>query len=234
MPWGAAIAAGGAIVGSMIASDGAEDAANTQANSTREGIAEQRRQFDLQRADSAPYRETGARSLKRLEDANTLDGSDLVREVEGDKGYQFGLQQGQRALSQRIAAGGGRVSGAALKAATRFGTDYASTGFGAAYQRRNDRLNRLAALAGIGQTSTAASAAAGTQSANAISGLLSSQGDAAAAGQATRAGIWGNTANQLAALGQRAFGQSGAGSRNSFRYDDPYRNPGYFGGGEGE
>ena len=231
MAWAAVIGAGGALLGGAIASGGAKDAARTQGAATAEAIAEQRRQYDLQRADSAPYRETGARSLKQLEDANTLDGSALVREVEADKGYQFGLQQGEQALGRRIAAGGGRVSGAALKAATRFGTDYGSTGYGAAYQRRNDRLNRLAALAGIGQTSTNASAQAGANSSNAISGLLSSQGDAAAAGQAARGSIWANTTNQLAALGQR-FAQPS--SRSSLRYDDPYRNPGYFGGDEGE
>lgn len=230
MAWAAVIGAGGAILGGAIASKGAKDAAGSQSAATAESIAEQRRQFDLQRADSAPYRETGGRALKQLEDANTLDGSDLVREVEADKGYQFGMQQGQRALSQRVAAGGGRVSGAALKAAARFGTDYGSTGYGAAYQRRQDRLNRLSALAGIGQTATAASSAAGQSSANAISGLLSSQGDATAAGQAARGSIWANTTNQLAALGGRYVNSRGS----IYRADDPYRNPGYFGGDEGE
>lgn len=120
-----------------------------------------------------------------------------------DPGYQFGLQQGMQALDHRVAAAGGRVSGAALKAAQRYGNDYASTKFGEAYQRRQDSLNRLAALAGIGQTSTANSAAAGAASSNAISSLISSQGNATAAGQIAQGNIWSNAGNQIAALAAR-------------------------------
>jgi hypothetical protein len=123
---------------------------------------------------------------------------DYVAEALREPGYQFGLQQGQQALDRKIAAMGGRVSGAALKAAARYGTDYASTGYNAAYQRGQDRLNRLAALAGLGQTGTQASAQSGANSANAISNLMSSQGNANAAATMAQGNIWGNAANQLA------------------------------------
>lgn len=201
MSWGAVIGAAGAVVGGAMASKGAKDAAGSQSAATADAIAEQRRQYDLTRADFAPYRAAGAQALGQLQ--TDINAPTTAADVMSDPGYQFGLDQGRRALSQRIAAGGGRVSGAALKAATRFGTDYGSTGYGAAYQRKQDRLNRLAALAGIGQTSTGASAHAGANSSNAISGLISSQGDATAAGQAARGSIWANTTNQLAALGGR-------------------------------
>jgi hypothetical protein len=121
-------------------------------------------------------------------------------EVLKDPGYAFGLQQGEQAIARRAAASGGRLSGAQLKAASQFGTNYASTKYGEAYQRRQDRLNRLAAIAGIGQTATAGSAAAGTNSANAISGLLQGQGEMNAASTMARGNIWGNTANQIGAL----------------------------------
>lgn len=159
--------------------------------------------------------------------------ADLTAEVMADPGYQFGQQQGQQALDRKIAAMGGRVSGNALKAATRFGTDYASTGYNAAYQRRQDRLNRLQQLAGLGQVATGASAAAGGQAANAISGLISSQGDANAASRLAQGNIWGNAGNQLAALYGRSKTALPAGGGN-YRWDDPYQNPNYFGGGEGE
>lgn len=113
-----------------------------------------------------------------------------------DPGYQFGLQQGQQGLDRKIAASGGRVSGAALKAATRFNTDYATTGYNAAYQRGQDRLNRLAALAGIGQSATGSSAAAGAGATNAISSAMQNQGDNAGAARLAQGNIWGNTINQ--------------------------------------
>ena len=101
-------------------------------------------------------------------------------DVMQDPGYQFGLMQGQTALDRKIAAMG-TVSGAALKAAALYGTDYASTGYNAAYQRQQDRLNRLAALAGISQSATSSSAQAGMNMANNVSGMLTAQGDASAA-----------------------------------------------------
>lgn len=123
--------------------------------------------------------------------------------IQMDPGYEFGLQQGQQALDRKIAASGGRVSGQALKAAQRFGTDYATTGYSAAYQRRQDRLNRLQALAGIGQTATSGSAQAGDAAAARNSALLSSQGDAAGAASIAQGNIWANTGNQIASAAKR-------------------------------
>lgn len=236
---GAAII-GAAAVGAIASNNAANKAAKAQRAATNSAIGEQQRQYDLQREDFAPYRAAGVKALGDLQ--TQMSRPVTSRDVMLDPGYQFGLQQGQQALDRRIAASGGRVSGAALKAASRFGTDYASTGFNAAYQRRQDALNRLAAIAGIGQTATGASAAAGQQSANAISNLISSQGDATAAAQLGRGQLWANTGNQIAAMYARGgfgnqqatgYGQTGY-DYSHFRADDPYRNPGYVGGSEGE
>lgn len=220
-----------AVAGGAIAARGARGAAETQAGATNEATSEQRRQFNLQREDSLPYRETGRRALTSLE--GEIDSPITAAEVMDDPGYQFGLSEGQRAMDRKVAASGGRVSGAALRAATRYGTDYGSAGYGAAYQRRQDRLNRLAALAGIGQTATANSAAAGQASANAISSAVMSQGDAAGAARMAQGNIWADTGNQIAALyGRRSRG--GGTDTSSFRANDPYRSAGYYGGDEGE
>lgn len=197
---------------------------------TNAAIEEQRRQFNLTRDDFAPYRGAGVAALGQL--TNEMGQPITPQEVMSDPGYQFGLNQGQQAIDRRIAASGGRVSGRAIRAAGEFGTNYASTGYGAAYQRRQDRLNRLAAIAGIGQTSTSGSAAAGANSSNAIADLLSNQGDANAASRLAQGNIWGNAINQWGATVNR--GRGGQDGRNMFRQDDPYRNPDYYGGSEGE
>ena len=208
MPWGVV----GAIGGALIASDATGDAADSQARSTQASIDEQRRQYDLTRGDYAPYRAAGVRALSQLQsDIGRLPTS---REVMADPGYQFGLDQGQQAINRKTAAAGGRVSGAALKAAAQYGTNYATAGYGAAYQRRQDRLNRLAAIAGIGQSSTGGTAQAGANSSNAISAALGSQGDAAGAAALARGNIWGNAANALGALGSR-WAQGSGGQSNS-------------------
>ena len=134
--------------------------------------------------------------------------------IQMDPGYQFGLDQGNQALDRKVAAAGGRVSGAALKGAQRFGTDYATTGYNAAYQRRQDRINRLQALAGIGQTATAGSAAAGAAASGANANLYSAQGNAAGAASLAQGNIWGNAANQLGAMAQKNWGSQPSGPSN--------------------
>lgn len=192
----------GGLISGAIQSSAANSAAKTQAGATQAGIDELRRQYDQTRQDFTPWREAGQRALGSLEqDIGRMPTSE---EVMADPGYQFGMQQGMQAIDRRLAAIGGRRGGAAAKAGARFATDYASTQYGAAYQRRQDRLNRLAALAGIGQTATGASAAAGQSATNAITGMIRSQGDAAAANSMYQGNIWGNAVNQTAA----AWGRS--------------------------
>lgn len=193
--------AGATVVGAVIGSSATRGAASQQADATRAGIDEQQRQFDLTRGDYAPYREAGVNALGQLQ--TDINAPVTAADAMSDPGYQFGLDQGQKAIDRKTAAAGGRVSGAALKAAAEYGTNYATTGYTAAYQRRQDRLNRLAALAGIGQTATGGSAAAGANAANNISGLISWQGNASGAATMAQGNIWGNAINQLGATGQR-------------------------------
>lgn len=201
---------GGTLIGASMQSNAAGNAAASQAASSAEAIAEQRRQYDLTRGDYAPYREVGVNALRDL--AGQVNQRTSAADVMQDPGYQFGLDQGQQAIDRKVAASGGRVSGQAIKAAARFGTNYAATGYTAADQRRNDRLNRLAALANVGQTSTGASAQAGTASSNAISGIMQNQGDNTGAAQLHQGSVWGNTTNQIGALyGRYKGGSSGGG-----------------------
>lgn len=184
----------GDVIGAFIESDSNRAAANTQADATRESVAEQRRQYDLTRSDYAPWRESGINALSQLQ--AQMGKQPTSAEVMATPGYQFGLEQGKNALARQMAAAGGRVSGAAIKAGTRYATDYATTKYNDAYSKTQDNLNRLAALAGLGQTATAGTASAGQNSANNISALISSQGDAAAAAKLRNGSIWGNTATK--------------------------------------
>lgn len=189
----------GDIIGGYFQDKSAKRADATMREATADEIAENRRQYDTTREDFKDWRETGRNALQQL--AGDINAPVTSAEVMSDPGYQFGLDQGQRAISQRIAGAGGRVSGQAIKAAGRFGTDYASSGYGAAYQRKQDRLNRLSALAGIGQTATGQTAQAGQFATANIGNALSNQGNATAASQLYRGNIWANTANKLVSEG---------------------------------
>lgn len=214
--WVAGAAVVGAVGGALISKNAAKGAANQQAAASANAIGEQQREFDVNQANQQPYLDAGKAALGQYQTAiNTpTTASDVMA---SDPGYQFGLDQGQTALDRKIAAMGGRVSGAALKATDRYATDYATTGYNAAYQRSQDRLNRLAALAGISQTNPglSLSAQSGQASTNAITALQASQGDAAAAATMSQGNIWGSAGNQLAAIAQRYYTP---GSTNPYAY----------------
>lgn len=199
----AVIGAGAATVGgAIISSNATKDAAGQVAQSNANALNEQAREFDAAQENQKPYREAGQAALTKLaaENDKPLDQST----VQLDPGYQFGLTQGQQAIDRKTAAAGGRISGAALKAAAQYGTDYATTGYSTAYNRANqartDRLNRLAALAGIGQTATQNVNAVGANTANTTSALMTAAGENAGAATLAQGNIWANTGNQLAAL----------------------------------
>lgn len=218
--WVAGAAVVGGIGGALISSNAASDAADAQAQGTAAGIAENARQFDITQANQAPYLAAGKTALGTLASENdiALDPS----KIQMDPGYQFGLKQGQQAIDRQAAAGGGRISGAALKAAAQYGTDYATTGYSAAYgrvnQARTDRLNRLAALAGIGQTATQNVGALGADAAGKNSALMVTAGNNAGAASLAQGNIWSNATNQLAALYGRSTGSASNGYTSANRY----------------
>lgn len=200
--WVAGAAVVGAIGGAVISSKSAKKAADKQAESSQSALDETARQYDQSREDLAPYRKVGETALWNLEKENNspLD----LGAVQLDPGYEFARKQGQQGIDRQTSAAGGRISGAALKAASQYNTDYANSGYSTAYARANqartDRLNRLAALAGVGQTATNNVTALGANAAANNSQMLINQGNNAGAAAIAQGNIWGNTTNQLAAV----------------------------------
>jgi hypothetical protein len=145
---------------------------------------------------------------------------------QNDPGFQFRLKQGQQALERSAAARGSLLTGGTMKDLTNYAQDYASNEYNNVYNRamgeylnrynifkqnQNDQFNRLAALAGIGQTSTSQLMGAGQNAASNVGNLLMTSGaqqaqainNAAAArasGYAAGGNIWGNTLGNLGSL----------------------------------
>jgi hypothetical protein len=98
---------------------------------------------------------------------------DLNNDVVYNSGLQFGLDQGTRGINNQAAASGSQLSGATLKALTKYGNDYASTKAGDAYNRfqtnKNSNYNMLAGVAGTGQTANSLLASTGANTANQVS-----------------------------------------------------------------
>lgn len=99
-------------------------------------------------------------------------------------GLQFGLDQGVQGINRQAAAGGNFLSGATLKALTRFGNDYGSTKANESYNRfnndQNSQYNRYAGLSGSGMQATNQVGAAGQNMTNGMSNALGTYGTGAA------------------------------------------------------
>lgn len=180
-----AIVAGAAI--SAMASNSAakkQAAAADRATQASQATAEQNRQDQLallaqQRADQAPFREAGYRTLSQImsgiQPGGEFDQRFNASAFQQDPGYQFRLEQGQKALDRAAAASGSMYSGAQLKALAGYNSGQASQEYNNAYNRfTNDqgmRFNRLASVAGLGQTALGQTQQAGTNAYGNIANL---------------------------------------------------------------
>ena len=156
----ALLGAGASIIGGNKAAKAQQQALTQSDALERQQMAEAARQFDLQRADFAPYREAGGVALGQI-GRGTADGAEFNRrftmaDFQADPGAEFRRAEGQRGVEASASARGGILSGGALKALARYNSDFAAGEFGAAERRyQNDlgnRFNRLSSIAGVGQT----------------------------------------------------------------------------------
>jgi hypothetical protein len=145
----------------------------------------QNEQFQQTRQDFAPYRAAGEQALNKLIPLSdyTKFGMDQFQQ---DPGYAFRLSEGQKTLDRSAAARGGLISGAALKAAGRYGQEMGSQEYQNAFNRyqteRNAMLNPLQSLAGIGQTTTQQLGQFGAANAANVGNAYGAAGQAAASG----------------------------------------------------
>jgi hypothetical protein len=143
----AALGAFGSLAGGYLTGQAAKDAANIQAQSAQNALALQREQFEYQKGLLEPYRKAGESALGRLSGVMGLGGQPAQPQqlLDMDPGYAFRLGEGMKALERVQAARGNMLSGGAIKAGQRYAQDFASGEYGNAY-------NRLANIAGLGQT----------------------------------------------------------------------------------
>ena len=164
-PAGGVLATG---IGGILGANAAGNAADAQVAGSNAAIAEQRRQFDLLRGDLAPFQEQGVNAL------NQFAGS-VLGPLEATPAFQFQLEQGVNALDRSAAARGKLLSGQQVKAVQQFGQGLAS-------QESNNQLNRLAGLAGIGQTAATNAGQFGAAAASNIGNSLINAGTQRASG----------------------------------------------------
>jgi hypothetical protein len=157
---GGALSAGGALLGAGQISSATRDAADLSSGAAARSTALQERMFEQNQANQAPYLAAGRNALGRITTGMAPGGefskSFSMDDFTADPGYGFRMSEGLKAMDRNAAARGGLISGAALKAGTRYGQDMASQEYTNAFNRyqtnRANQLQPLQSLAGIGQT----------------------------------------------------------------------------------
>jgi hypothetical protein len=186
----AAAVVAGSIGGALISSSASKSAANTQAAAADKAGDLSYQQYLQTREDQAPWRAAGTTALSSLT-GGLQAGGEFNQAVHhgrlpGRPGLWFRLAEGQKGINSRRAARGSRYSGATLKALARFNSDQASQEYGKAYDRYNNdvttRFNRLASVAGVGQTATNQTSQAGQTYAGQAGDAIQSAGTARASG----------------------------------------------------
>lgn len=201
MPWASwIIPVAASVIGGAISADGSRHAANVQSDATKYAADKNWDMFLKNIELQEPWRKAGIGSLSQLVDG-TKPGGDLMRDFtaadfQKDPGYQFRMDEGMKGVEASAAARGGALSGGALKDLTQYGQGFASNEYSNAYNRfnadRDRRFNRLAGIAGIGQTATNQVTSQGADTARTIGDLMTQGANARASGYIGQ----GNAANQ--------------------------------------
>ena len=228
---------GGSLISAYASGDAADTAAQASGAASAASIAEQRRQYDLSRADYAPYLAAGTGAVNQLA-AGLAPGGQFASATPFDFRYDqntdpstvFRFNQGREALERSAASRGGILSGEMLTNLTRFGQDMASqeyqnafnryvTGFNANTGERNQLFNRYASASDKGQIAVGGVTAQGANMAsnigNAYMTSAANTGNAAMAAAGIRNSAYGGVGNVLGRMyGNRGFSNPFGGSGN--------------------
>jgi hypothetical protein len=208
MPWSFIVPAAVSLFSANKQAGAAKDAAASTAAATNEATQLQREMFQQQRQDQMPWMEAGKTALNALIPMATNYQKFGMDQFQQDPGYAFRLAEGQKGLERTAAARGGLISGAALKAAGRYGQEMGSQEYMNAFNRyqteRNAQLNPLQSLAGVGQTATNTLGQAGQNYASNVGNALINQGANAGNARMAAASAYGSA---LSGIGS-AYGRN--------------------------
>lgn len=198
MVWGAVIGAAGAIGGSLLSGGSSKKAAKYQLQGTREGIAEQRRQFDITDKQLAPFRTTGTNALQDYEYLASPEGQ--FQYLQDHPLYAYLNKQAADRATDRMIAGGKSYSGQGLQAAQQGMYDL-SEGL------ITNALNRYGGLVDTGLTAATRGAAFREGLANNVTNLLGQGANARAAGVIGANNAYATGINELAKMAGEYFGK---------------------------
>ena len=211
MPWAIAAAA---VVGAGASIYAADKASSAQTKAANQAQTTEQKALEQIRGDLAPYREAGNTGLNYYQDFLGVNGpaaSASARNMfQTSPGYDFAVNEGQKAIEGSAAARGGLLSGGTLKALQ-------DRRMGVANQEYGSYLDRFLGLSSLGENAAAQSGNFTAGSAARQGQYINDAGAAQAGGYLSAAqGVNGAINNSLSLYGygkgQGWFGNSGGGS----------------------
>jgi hypothetical protein len=199
MPW---VAAAGAVVGGIISSQGAQGAADTQAQAGQAAIAGQERMLASQQALEAPYQQGGLQALQQLLQGTAPGGQFTTPFSMADSpAQQFATKQSLAAMQNQMAVGGQGLSSNALAGAGQLagniGSQYEAQAYNQWLANRQQQFGQLQNIAGMGQAAASGQAANIGQAGANIANLQTGIGNAQAAGQVGSANAMGGAVGSV-------------------------------------
>lgn len=188
-----------------------QSAANTAAGASRYAADIQKQMFDKQIELQEPWRMAGQNALARMQAGDFSLPAAFTGQVNlgQDPGYAFRLSEGQKALERSAAARGGLLSGGTGKALVRFGQDMGSQEYQNAYNRALDAYNAQVQRASTGYNRLASMAGLGQTSANTLSSAAGSYGSNIGNLAMTNAANQGNAMLQMGNIRASQYGTAG-------------------------
>lgn len=202
MSWGMVAVAGVGLVGSLVSSNqarqAAKGAAGAQERAAQGGIDEERRQFDAIQELLKPYIQAGTGALGAQQNLIGLGGADAQKAaldaLQASPQFQALTQQGENAILSKASATGGLRGGNVQGALAQFRPAVLS-------QLIEQRFGQLGQIAGMGQASATGQAAMGMQQGQNVAGLLGQIGQAQAGGYLAQGAANASDINALARFG---------------------------------
>jgi hypothetical protein len=244
----AGVGAVASLIGGNRASNAATQAAQTQADAANQATAAQAAALERQVALQQPFTTAGTTAVNQLS-AMTQPGGRLTQDFvygpnayQADPGYAFRLKEGMKAMNATAAARGGLISGNALRAGQAYGQEMGSQEYQNAFARaqntfqmnRNNLINPLQFLTGIGQAGASNQAANVGNFGTAQAANLTGGANALAAGQIGSANAYNSALGGVGNAAQTAAMMSlYGGNRSAYRDNTPMATAeqGYYGPG---
>lgn len=162
---------------------------------------------------SAKYPEAAAATNQTDPNFGSLTRKFTMEDFQNDPvtkaSFDFGMSEGEKAVQRMFGSRGLSRSGAAVKAATRFATDYTGTKAGESRDRyvqdQTNLYNRYAGVSGTGQVTATNNATNAMNLGTNIGNLLVGEGNARGAATIAQGNAWGGAASNAGNSLQNAY-----------------------------